>query len=82
MSELNGIAGAHLHPIRHALAEALGAVSYADTHLSTVDVAGAAALLHTTARAIYVRAQRGQMPRRLPGRRLIWRTADLLKVGA
>ena len=44
----------------------------------TVDVKGAAALLHTTARAIYVRHQRGQMPRPLPGRRLVWRTADLL----
>ena len=67
--------------IRHALAEALGIEPEADTSLETVDVAGAAALLHTTRRAIYVRHQQGAMPRKLPGRRLIWRKADLLRSG-
>jgi len=47
----------------------------------TVDVAGAARLLHTTEGAIYARHRRGLMPRRLPGRRLVWRTADLLRLG-
>jgi len=65
--------------VRHALAEALGVSLSASTSLETVDVKGAAALLHTTARAVYVRHQRGQMPRPLPGRRLIWRKADLLR---
>lgn len=45
----------------------------------TVDVKGAAILLHTSMRAIYVRHQRGQMPKPLPGRRLVWRKIDLLK---
>ncbi|HEY2848340.1 MAG TPA: hypothetical protein VGI97_00555 [Gemmatimonadaceae bacterium] len=45
----------------------------------TVDVKEAAALLKTTPRAIYVRHQRGQMPKPLPGaKRLLWRKADLL----
>lgn len=48
----------------------------------TVDVKEAARLLHTTPRVIYVRHQRGQMPRPLPGsRRLVWRKADLLRTG-
>ena len=72
-------------PVRHALAEALGLDEAAtarvtDLNLETVDVAGAAALLHTTPRAIYVRHQRGQMPKPLRGRRLVWRKADLLNV--
>ena len=49
-------------------------------NLETVDVDGTAKLLHTTPRVIYVRRQRGQMPKPLPGsRRLIWRKADLLR---
>ena len=48
----------------------------------TVDVKGAAKLLHTTPRVIYVRHERGQMPRPLPGsKRLVWRKADLLRTG-
>jgi hypothetical protein len=47
----------------------------------TVDVEGAAQLLKTTQGAIYARHRRGKMPRRLPGRRLVWRTADLLRLG-
>jgi len=66
--------------VRHALAEALGVAEPVDISLETVDVKGAAALLHTTPRVIYVRHQRGQMPKPLPGsRRLIWRKADLLR---
>jgi hypothetical protein len=67
-------------PIHHALAEALGVTDEAELRLETVDVAGAAALLHTSERAIYVRRQRGQMPTPLPGRRLVWRKIDLLKL--
>lgn len=47
----------------------------------TVDVEGAARLLKTTQGGIYARHRRGKMPRRLPGRRLVWRTADLLRLG-
>lgn len=61
--------------VREAVAEAL------NTSLETLDVKEAAKLLKTTPGAIYVRHKRGQMPRRLPGRRLVWRKADLLKVG-
>ena len=64
----------------HALAAALGIDRPADVSLETVNVAGAAALLHTSPRAIYVRHQRGQMPRPLPGRRLVWRKADVLRL--
>lgn len=46
----------------------------------TVDVEGAARLLKTTQGGIYARHRRGKMPRRLPGRRLVWRTADLLRL--
>jgi hypothetical protein len=45
----------------------------------TVDVAGAAALLHTTVRAIYQRRHEGQMPTPLTRRPLVWRKADLIK---
>lgn len=61
--------------VREAVAEAM------NTSAETVDVNGAAALLHTTPQAIRMRSQRGQMPRRLPGRRLIWRKADVLRPG-
>lgn len=45
----------------------------------TVDVKGAAKLLRTTPRAIYVRHQRGQMPRPIRGaKRLLWRKADVI----
>lgn len=65
--------------VRHALAEALGlAGSAANADGRTVDVAGAAALLHTTPGAIYVRRQRGQMPTPITRRPLVWRTADVL----
>jgi hypothetical protein len=45
----------------------------------TADVAGAAKILHTTPRSIYHRHSRGQMPRPLPGRRLVWLIQDLLE---
>jgi hypothetical protein len=46
----------------------------------TVDVKGAAVILKTSERGIYLRHQKGQMPRPIPGsRRLIWRRADLLR---
>lgn len=64
--------------VRHALAEALGVVDEADTHLDTVDVAGAAALLHTTVKAIYERRRTGQMPTPITRRPLVWRKADIL----
>jgi hypothetical protein len=73
--------------IRHALAEALAidpvyAEDMIKTASETVDVHGAAALLKTTPRAIYVRHQRGQMPEPVRGaRRLVWRKEDLLKIG-
>ena len=66
---------------RHCLAEALGVEARADTSLETVDVAGAAVLLHTTAEAIYVRRARGQMPRPICRRPLVWRKRDLLEMG-
>lgn len=48
----------------------------------TVDVKGAAALLHTTVPAIYERRRRGQMPPPVRGaKRLVWRKADLLRSG-
>jgi hypothetical protein len=46
----------------------------------TVDVKGAAALLHTTPRAIYQRRHAGQMPTPVSRRPLVWRKADLLRV--
>jgi hypothetical protein len=66
-----------------ALAQALGIGLAANVDGPTVDVEGAAVLLHCTPRAVYVRHQRGQMPKPLPGaRRLVWRVADLLRRGA
>jgi hypothetical protein len=57
-----------------------GSTGRAAANTETVDVKGAAELLHTTPRVIYVRHQKGQMPRPIPGsRRLIWRRADLLR---
>lgn len=64
----------------HALAAALGMIEEADTSGETVDVRGAAALLHTSVRAIYVRRQVGKMPVPVTRRPLVWRKADLLKV--
>jgi hypothetical protein len=64
--------------VRHALAEALGVEPVADVSLETVDVRGAAALLHTTAAAIYTRRHAGKMPRPISKRPLVWRRADLL----
>lgn len=72
-------AAASARRVRHALAEALGVVDQADTDGDTVDVAGAAALLHTTVRAIYQRRHEGQMPTPLTKRPLVWRKADLIK---
>lgn len=67
-----------LERIANAL-EKLAAPAVAE-NTETVDVKGAAELLHTTPRVIYVRHQKGQMPKPLPGsRRLIWRRADLLR---
>jgi hypothetical protein len=66
--------------VRHALAEALG-VADVDTSLETVDVAGAAKLLHTTVRGIYQRRHAGQMPVPVTRRPLVWRKADLLRSG-
>lgn len=68
-----------MKPIRHALAEALSLnPSAADVKGPTVNVAGAAALLHTTRGSIYMRRQRGLMPRPLTRKPLVWRTADVL----
>lgn len=64
--------------VRHALAEALSLVPAANTDGPTVDVAGAAALLHTSVGAVYVRRARGRMPRPISRRPLVWRTADVL----
>lgn len=62
----------------HALAAALGIEEKPDTKLETVGVAGAARLLHTSKGSIYMRRARGQMPRPLSRRPLVWRTADVL----
>jgi len=66
-------------PVRHALAEALG-VADVDTSLETVDVAGAAKLLHTTKKGIYERRRMSQMPVPLSRRPLVWRKADILNL--
>lgn len=65
----------------HALAAALdiGDAARADTSGETVNVAGAAKLLHTTERGIYLRRQKGKMPVPVTRRPLVWRKADLLK---
>lgn len=72
-----------LHLTLERIANALEKLaSGTDAANDTVDVKGAAALLHTTPRVIYVRHESGQMPRPLPGtRRLVWRKADLLRSG-
>lgn len=65
----------------HALAAALGVVEHHEqpgADQPTVDVAGAAALLHTSKGSIYMRRARGLMPRPLSRRPLVWRTADVL----
>jgi hypothetical protein len=68
-----------LERIATALEKLVGPPAAA-ANTETVDVKGAAELLHTTPRVIYVRHQKGQMPRPIPGsRRLIWRRADLLR---
>lgn len=46
----------------------------------TVNVEGAAKLLHTTVRAIYERRRIGQMPTPISRRPLVWRRVDLLKL--
>lgn len=62
----------------HALAAALGILEQPRAQQATVNVAQAAALLHTTVRAIYVRRARKQMPVPLSRKPLVWRTADVL----
>lgn len=64
--------------VRHALAEALGVTERADLSLETVDVKGAARILHTTVAAIYTRRHAGKMPPPISKRPLVWRRADLL----
>jgi hypothetical protein len=63
------------------IATALERLATPQETADTVDVEGAARLLKTTQGGIYARHRRGKMPRRLPGRRLVWRTADLLRLG-
>ena len=69
-----------IHETLQRIAEALERLAGAQRSPSseTVDVKEAAVLLKTTPRAVYVRHQRGQMPRPLPGRKLLWRKSDLL----
>ena len=47
---------------------------------TTVNVEGAALLLHTTVSSIYSRNQRGQLPPPLCNKPLVWRKADLLNL--
>ena len=63
-----------------AVAELLKQLSDRNTATElTADVEQAARLLKTTRGGIYAMRARGQLPKPLgPGRRLIWRTADLL----
>lgn len=69
-----------MSPVRHALAEALGIVEEEALPDETVDVAGAARLLHTTVRAIYERRRVGKMPTPMTKRPLVWRKADVLAI--
>lgn len=69
-------------PVRHALAEALGVTAAPALDGPTVGVDGAAALLKCSRSAIYIRRSRGQLPRPVTARPLVWRVADLLKMGA
>ena len=63
----------------HALALALGVVEeHPAPKGPTVDAEGAARLLHITVGALYVRRARGQLPRPIQARPLVWRVADLL----
>lgn len=64
--------------VRHALAEALGVVEAPAVDGATVDVDGAAQLLHCSRRAVYDRRRRGRMPRPISRKPLVWRTADVL----
>ena len=63
-----------------AIAELLKQLSDRNTAKElTADVDEAARLLKTTRGGIYAMHARGQLPKPVgPGRRLIWRTADLL----
>jgi hypothetical protein len=64
------------------IADALDKLSAPAEPSETVDVEGAAVLLHTTKRAIYERRRRGQMPPPVRGaKRLVWRKVDLLRRG-
>ena len=70
---------------RHALAEALGVSAPANVPVidgPTVDVEGAAALLKCIVSSIYTRRCRGQLPRPISARPLVWRVADLLALKA
>lgn len=62
----------------HALAAALGVTEQPRTEGPTVDVAGAARLLHVSIQSIYSRRRDGKLPRPIQRRPLVWRVADLL----
>ncbi len=48
---------------------------------ATAGVETAAKILHTTSSGVYAMHARGKLPKPIgPGRRLVWRTADLLAV--
>lgn len=65
--------------MRHALAEALGLGGEpANADGPTVDVRGAARLLHTSVGAIYERRRVGKLPRPVTARPLVWRVSDIL----
>lgn len=76
-------AGVDLERIREVVREEVrAALADLGAGIETVDVAGAAAILHTSKAAIYARYRRDQMPTPLPGkRRLVWRKVDLLRLG-
>jgi hypothetical protein len=65
----------------HGLAEVArlqGTTGPAPIDGPTVDVDGAARLLHTSRGAVYQLRRRGRMPRPLTARPLVWRVADLI----
>ena len=62
--------------------EALGASSQPVLHGLTVNIEGAAEILHTTVPGIRMRRSRGKMPEPLTKNPLVWKVSDLLKVTA
>jgi hypothetical protein len=64
----------------HALAAALGVREPPRIDGPTVDLAGAAALLHTTPEAVRQRRHAGKMPRPLTKKPLVWRVQDILEM--